>query len=400
MHILLIHQAFASTSDPGGTRHFEFAQHFGDAGHRTTVIAGAVSYLTSAPLENQRHAGIDVIRPYTYPALHRSFLARVLSFLSFMVSSFASALRVPDVDVVFGTSPPIFQALTAWAVARLKRVPFVMEVRDLWPDFAVELGVLRNPLTVALARRFERFLYRHADQLVVNSPGFVDHVSRVAGRAPVLVANGVDVSLFTAAGDADAVRARWHAADRFVVLYAGAHGMANDLVTLLDAAALLTRRIDVQFVLLGDGKEKPRLREYAASRGLDNVLFADPAKKQDMPAVLAAADVGLAILKDIPLFRTTYPNKVFDYMAAGKPCLVAIEGVIRDVVEHARCGICVPPGNPARLAAAVEALADDRSACAAMGARGREYVATHFSRRRQASTMMNLLEQVARHAIA
>lgn len=391
MHILLIHQAFASNSDPGGTRHFEFARHFASAGHRTTVVGGAVSYLTSGRLDPERHDGIDVIRPYTYGALHRSFLARLFSFVTFMVSSFVAGVRVRNVDVVFGTSPPIFQGLTAWAISRVKRVPFVLEIRDLWPDFAVEMGVLQNPVAIRLSRALERFLYRQADRIVVNSPGFIEHVSRVGGRTPTLVSNGVDVSQFVASEGRERLRHAWGVDGRFVVLYAGAHGPANDLTTALAAAKLLRGRIDVVLVCVGDGKDKPALRRQAEAEGIDNVLFVDPQPKREMAAVLAAADAGLAILQDLPLFRTTYPNKVFDYMAAGKPCIVAIDGVIRAVIEQAQCGVWVRPGSAQDLAAAVERLAADPAASVAMGARGREYVAMHFSRETHAAAMMALL---------
>lgn len=398
MHILLIHQAFALSTEPGGTRHFEFADHFRDAGHRTTVVGGAVSYLSGTLLRGSEQDGIRVLRPYMYPLHHRSFTRRVIGFVTFMCSSFVTALRVRNVDIVFGTSPPIFQGLTAWAVARLKGVPLVFEVRDLWPDFAVEMGLLRNRPAIALARAVERFLYQRADQLVVNSPGFIDHVSRVSLRFPVLVPNGVDAAVFDGAGRRDVIRKQWEAEHGFIVLYAGAHGPANDLSTVIEAAHLLRHRSDVWFVLMGDGKDKPHLRELAATRALDRVRFVDAQPKSAMPDVLSAADAGIAILQDIPLFRTTYPNKVFDYMAAAKPVIGAIDGVVRQLIETAGCGICVPPGNPRALAAAIEHLADNRCLAADMGKRGRQYAVDHFDRRQQAAAMMELLARTVHEA--
>lgn len=394
LHILLIHQAFASASDPGGTRHFEFAQHFRRAGHRTTIIGGAASYLTGAATRSEQHDGIRIVRPYTHRAVHRSHADRVTSFVTFMASSFSAALTVRDVDVVYGTSPPIFQGLTAWAVARLKRVPLVFEVRDLWPDVAVEMGMLKNRALIWVGRRVERFLYERADLLVVNSPGFVEHVARVGKKVPTVVPNGVDVSAFSCHADAATIRQQWGARDCFVVLYAGAHGPANDLETVLEAAGLLRHRADILSVLVGDGMDKRRLQRRAADLALHNVHFADARRKGEMPAVLAAADAGLAILRDVPLFRTTYPNKVFDYMAAGKPCVLAIDGVIRRVVERAGCGVCVRPGDPSALAAAIEQLADDRARAASMGALGRAYVSQHFDRAQQAAALMQLLSGV------
>ncbi len=173
MHILLIHQAFASLDEPGGTRHHELARHLSQKGHRVTIIASPVSYLTGESQIKQNRKQIDdkgvtIIRAYTLPALHRSFVWRVFSFLSFMVSSFIYGLMVRKVDLVWGTTPPIFQAPTAWLLARLKGKPFLLEVRDLWPAFAVAVGVLKNKTLIRLSEWLERFLYRHADQVMVN----------------------------------------------------------------------------------------------------------------------------------------------------------------------------------------------------------------------------------------
>jgi len=174
MHILLIHQAFAALDEPGGTRHHEIAQYLVSQGHQVTIIASPVSYLTgrSEPgLEKSQETGIKIMRVYTYSALHRSFFHRIFSFLSFMVSSFFAGLRVKDVDVVWGTSPPIFQCLTAWALSKIKRTPFLLEIRDLWPAFAIAVGVLTQPMLIVASEWLERFLYQHADLVVVNSPG-------------------------------------------------------------------------------------------------------------------------------------------------------------------------------------------------------------------------------------
>jgi len=173
MHILLIHQAFAALDEPGGTRHHELARFLVARGHRVTVIASPVSYLTGTPARSPLNAspsegenvagGVTVLRAYTYHALHKSFVHRVFAFISFMVSSFFCGLRVKNVDVVWGTSPPIFQGLTAWVLARLKRAKLLFEVRDLWPEFAVAVGVLKNPILIRMALWLERFLYRGAD---------------------------------------------------------------------------------------------------------------------------------------------------------------------------------------------------------------------------------------------
>jgi glycosyltransferase involved in cell wall biosynthesis len=403
MHVLIIHQAFASASEAGGTRHYEFARHLVGEGHRVTVVAGQVSYLTGSLVTDRPSAaepGITIVRPFTSRSLHKSFVHRVASYVTFMVSSLVTALRIPDVDVVVGTSPPIFQGATALAVARLKRVPLVFEVRDLWPDFAIELNILKNPLLIVAARRLERLLYRSADRLLVNSPGFIQHVRDVCGRTPTLIPNGTDASQFSPAQTGMRFREQWRASDRFIALYAGAHGTANDLETVLEAAALLRDQKEILFVLVGDGKEKAALEASARSAGLDNIRFEPPQPKEAMPDVVAAADVCMATLRDIPLFRTTYPNKVFDYMAAGKPTLVAIDGVIRQVVEESGGGMFVPPGDAKALAESLARLAADRPRCARMGAAARAFVLQRFNRRDQAESFRALLESCTVEAAA
>ncbi|MDQ3703008.1 MAG: glycosyltransferase family 4 protein [Chloroflexota bacterium] len=401
MRVLLIHQAFASPREAGGTRHHELARHLVRQGHQVAVVTGTVSYLTGQTLPSaqrrwltcEREDGMEIVRIRTYAAHHRSFFTRTLSFLGFMVSSFVGAARVGKVDVVWGTSPPLFQALPAFVLARLRRVPFVFEVRDLWPDFAVQVGVLRNPLLIWGARWIERFLYRHADRLMVNSPGFIPHLRRcgVPEDKIDLVTNGVDVGAFDPQGRGEAVRQELGLDDQFVAVYAGAHGLAHDLGTALRAALRLQGYREIVFLLVGDGKEKVQLVQHARDLGLDNVRFIPAQSKARMPEVLAAADIGIAILQDMPMFGTTYPNKVFDYMAAGRPTVLAIDGVIRTVIEAAGGGLFVPPGDEQALADAVLSLYRDPALRQRQGAAARAYVLAHFDRGRQARKLEALL---------
>lgn len=385
MHILLIHQAFAALDEPGGTRHHELARHLSGRGHQVTIIASQVSYLTGADGGRRERKqvddlGVTIIRSYTLPALHRSFIWRVFSFISFMISSFIQGLFVRKVDLVWGTTPPIFQAPTAWLLARLKGVPFLLEVRDLWPAFAVAVGVLKNPFLIKISEGLERFLYRQADQVVVNSPGFIQHVSERGAKTVSLVPNGADPDMFDPSATGEQFRKKFGLADCFVVLYAGAHGLSNDLDVVLDAAEVLRDEPVIRIVLVGSGKEKPRLREKADQRGLDNMLFLPPVPKVDMPGTLAGADACLAILKPIEMYKTTYPNKVFDYMAASRPVILAIDGVIRTVVEGAQAGVFVQPGDPQVLAETIRQMANNPEKCRKMGMNGRILIETQFSR--------------------
>lgn len=401
MHILLIHQAFAALDEAGGTRHHELARYLVSRGHQVTIISSPVSYLTGksrtghAWVEKQQDVpGITILRTYTYPALHRSFIHRVLSFLSFMISSFFVGLGVKNVDLVWGTSPPIFQGVTAWLLARLKRVPFLFEVRDLWPAFAIAVGVLRNPLLIRASLWLEGFLYRHANRVMVNSPGFIEHVTQRGARWVELVPNGADPSMFAPLADGANFRCANGLEGKFIVLYAGAHGLSNDLEIVLQAAERLRGVTNIQFVFVGDGKEKLALQTFAAQKALSNVLFLPPVAKNGMSEVLAASDACVAILKPLELYKTTYPNKVFDYMAAGRPVILAIDGVIRQVLDAAGAGLAVPPGDPQALANAVQHLAADPTAARRMGLSGCEYIKTHFNREQLAEKLVYLIEEM------
>ncbi|MFZ5883401.1 MAG: glycosyltransferase family 4 protein [Chloroflexota bacterium] len=420
MRILLINQAFVSPEEPGHTRHFEMAKFLQSRGHELVIVASDLNYQTGQRtvarrgfFAEQNFDGVRVLRSYIYPALHRSYFWRVISFFSFMFSSVWTALQVREVDLVMGTTPPIFQAVSAWFVALLRRKPFLLEVRDLWPEFGVSMGVLKNPLVVALARWLERFLYARATHILVNSPAYREYMlaKGVPPDKVTYIPYGTDVDMFNPQVDGSSIRAELGLQDKFVVLYAGALGQANDIDTLLRAAKRLSHRVHrendnlsdnsvaeedrIRFVLFGDGKERPRLEAEAQRMGLSNVIFAGTRPKKEMPRVVAAADVCLAILQDIPMFRTTYPNKVFDYMAAGRATVLVIDGVSRRLIEESGGGVFVQPGDDAMLAEKLLELAQDPQRLRQMGRDAREYLVKHLDRRDKLNETLALLVRLA-----
>lgn len=401
MHVLIVHQAFAALDEAGGTRHHELSRYLVAHGHRVTIISGQISYLTGKAggkkrwVERQEDIpGLTILRTYAYTALHRSFAHRVISFVSFMISSFTAGLGVGHVDLVWGTSPPIFQGITAWLLARLKSVPFLFEVRDLWPAFAIAVGVLRSPTLIRASLWLERFLYQHADRVMVNSPGFIQHVLQRGAHWIELIPNGADSAMFDPQAKGEEFLRLNHLDGKFIILYAGAHGMSNDLGVVLDAADQLRENRQIHFLFVGDGKDKSLLRARAEELRLDNVSFFPPVPKAGMSDVLAAANACIAILKPLELYKTTYPNKVFDYMAAGRPVVLAIDGVIREVVEAAGAGIAVPPGDPGAMAAAIQQMAANPGKARQMGLAGRSHIEQHFDREKLAQKLVLLLEEM------
>ncbi len=410
MKVLLIHQAFASGDETGGTRHWELARFLQDHGDHMSIVASQVSYLTGARrnverfkfVDSSNEGGVPVARVYGMHFRRRGVAQRVLAFMLFALASIGVALRLENPDLVMGTTPPIFQAVSAWVVAAVRRKPYLLEVRDLWPEFLIDMGVLRHPILIWAARRLENFLYRRADHLLVNSPAYRDYL--IAKAVPPskisFIPNGIDPSMFrVAASEGTRIRERYNLDDKFVVMYAGAHGMANDLDTILEAAAILHNHDDIHFVFVGDGPERRSLQEVAAQSGLGNVTFIGPVPKSSMPEMLAAASVCVATLMNIPMFATTYPNKVFDYMAAQRPTILAINGVIRDVIDRSNGGVYVSPGNAQELANAVLTLSRDSDTCRVMGESARAYVEVHFNREWQAGEFHELLKRLVIHAL-
>lgn len=404
MKILLINQVFVSLDEPGHTRHFELAKFLQPRGHELVIVASDLNYQTGQRTVDRKGVfaeqiidGVRILRAYIYPALHRSYFWRVISFFSFMFSSVWTAFQVRDVDLVLGTTPPIFQAVSAWFVAWIRRKPFLLEVRDLWPEFGVSMGVLKNPLVISLGRWLEKFLYTRATHILVNSPAYKDYMigKGVPEKKITFIPYGTDVDMFNPQVDGSSIRAELGLQNKFVVLYAGALGQANDIDTILRAAERLKPYDKIHFVLFGDGKERPRLQNEAKRMKLTNVTFAGVRPKKDMPRVVASADVCLAILQDIPMFRTTYPNKVFDYMAAGRATVLVIDGITRELIESSYGGVFVQPNDDETLAETILDLSNNMDIVKQMGQNAREYLVNHLDRRDKLNETLELLEKIA-----
>lgn len=403
MKILLVNQVFVSPEEPGHTRHYEMGKYLKERGHELVIVASDLNYQTGQRTVERRGLfaeqffdGVRVLRSYIYPAIHRSYFWRIIAFFSFMFSSIWTALHVKDVDLVMGTTPPIFQAVSAWVIALLRRKPFLLEVRDLWPEFGISMGVLKNPVIIGLSRWLEMFLYKRAAHILVNSPAYREYLlakGLPAGKV-TYIPYGTDVEMFTPSVDGSTVREQFGLEGKFVVLYAGALGQANDIDTILRAAQRLNDKEGIRIILFGDGKERVRLESQTRRMDLKNLIFAGTRPKRDMPMVVAAADACLAILQDIPAFRTTYPNKVFDYMAAGRASIIAIDGITRELIESSHGGIFVPPGDDQALANVILEMSKDPQHVKQMGLSGREYLVKNLDRRQKLAETLALFESL------
>jgi glycosyltransferase involved in cell wall biosynthesis len=388
-HVLVLNHFAVPMNAPGGTRHAELATRL--TRWRATIVAGNRNLLTRG--RTQFDATFRPVWVWPYAA---NGPARILNWLSYGVTSLVAGLRLGRVDAVYASSPHLLAGLSGWALARLRRVPFVLEIRDLWPDVLVDMGTLAesSPL-FRLLRALERFLYRKAARVVVLADGSVPRLCELGvERARIdLIPNGADPDDFRSPGDRDGLRARF-GFDGFVVVYAGAHGPANGLDLVLDAAATLRSvEPDVSFALVGDGVEKARLQERAAREGLDNVYFLDPVPKSDIPALFHAADAGLHALADVPLFRYgVSPNKLYDYLAAGLPTVTNTPGEVGGIVREAEAGVAVGPTGIAEGVAQVRRASDEQRRT--WGENGRRWMAAHRSRRALAARLEAVLDSV------
>jgi glycosyltransferase involved in cell wall biosynthesis len=330
---------------------------------------------------------------------------RGLNFLSYLATAGAAgALLRPRADVVIATSPQFFAGWAGYPVARAHGAPFVLEIRDIWPDSITAVGALREGRIVHALGKLERALYDAADHIVAVGDGYKQNM--VAKRVPAakidVITNGVDADLFTPRPRDDELRARLgFSPETFVVTFAGTIGMASGLEVALGAAHRLKQqgRDDVAFLLVGDGAVRAELEARARAEGLGNIVFTGLVARAELPDYLASSDACLVHFRKQALFGTILPSKLFEDAAMERPILLGFEGEARDLLKRADCGRAFEPGNDAELAAAALALAGDPAECARLGANGRRYVLEHFDRRRLAHDYLALLERVrADHA--
>ncbi len=411
MHILVIHQYFLEEGDPGGSRFNEMTRSWSDRGHQVTVIAGMVNYATGRKRSKHRRRFIvrerlgervTVYRCHVSPFHNANFLGRLWAYSTFLFSSLVCGLFSfrGRPDVVLATSPPFFVGLTGLVLSRRKGAPLVFEVRDLWPESAVDTGVMTDARAVRLIGWLADRLYRDAVLVTAVTPALqriLVEKKGVSSSKIAMIPNGADFRLAEAAGtgfDPEAFRAERGWTGRFIVIYVGAHGVNNDLGQLIEVAELLKDRKDILFLSIGDGMQREDLVREAGRRRLDTIRFLRSVPKKEIFQYILAADVGVAILKKSEVAKTAYPNKAFDYMSCRKPILVAIDGQPRALVEEASCGRFVQPDDPADFASNVLFYHEHRDVAIADGAKGYEFARENFDREILADRYLEVLKRV------
>lgn len=362
MRILLIHQYFLEKQDAGGSRFNEMTKIWAAEGHHVTVVAGMIH--ANASKKYPRYKGkffhheyyepnIEVLRCHVSEAYNVNFLGRLWGYFSFVFSSLLGFFFKLSgrYDLVLVTSPPLFVGITGLVISKIKRIPLVFEVRDLWPESAIDTGVLTNGFLIKAAFWFEGVMYRNAALINVLTPAFEEALIQrkgVPASRIIQIPNAADFSLsdhLLGQLDRDEFRKNAGWDGKFVIVYVGAHGVANHLEQLLDAAERV-QDTSALFVFIGDGMRKLALKQMARERNLSNVEFLDPVNKEKVYEYIISADCGCSALKKVDTFKTIYSNKTFDYMGCQTPILMAIDGISRKLVEDARAGLYVEPENP------------------------------------------------------
>lgn len=372
-----------------GTRSYENAKYLVRQGHAVTVLTGDAFLEGLTPVRTgKRYSeyeidGIRVIAVRNRYSNYMSYMRRIGSFLRFMLDSSLLAIRQKRVDVVFATSTPLTVAVPALLMKLAKRVPYVFEVRDLWPEAPIQLGAIRSKLLAAMLRAFERMTYTHASHIVTLSPGMSEGVLRTGVRPDkiTMVPNCSDLDLF-GRPDAVSLRDRYGLEGKLVAVHGGSMGVANGLDYIVRAAVHLKREgvDDIAFLLTGDGKTKPELERMCREHGLDNVIFTGAIPRKEMPSVLKTADIAIVSFRNIPILATNSPNKLFDALAAGLPIIVNSAGWTKDIVENNRIGFYVDPEKPEELSRLLMALRSEKQRLAEMGKGARKLAEEQYDR--------------------
>ena len=373
MHILFLTDNFPPESNAPANRTFEHARQWVASGHRVTIITCAPNFpdgqlfkgYKNRWFQTEQMDGITVIRVWSFMTRNAGFVLRLLDFFSFMVSGFLGGLRVRDADIIIGTSPQFFTVCAACCLAKVKQLPFVFEMRDIWPESLQAVGMSNAGLSVRLAAPLADYLYRRADHLIVVTHSFKAYLQDrgVSGERITVIPNGVDPDMFFPIPADISLQQELQLEDKFVVGYLGTHGLAHGLESVVEAARLAGQTDDltaVHFITVGAGAQFDRIKEIASD--LDNFTMIGQVSRADILRYWSLLHASLIHLKASPLFESVIPSKMFEAMAMGVPLLHGVGGESADIVRTSRSGICFAAEQPEALLSAIRQVSTDKDA--------------------------------------
>ena len=409
MRILFLSHYFPPEVNAPASRTYEHCKQWVQEGHEVTVVTCAPNHPQGTVYEGYRNKliqwenqdGIRVVRIWTYVTANQGFLKRTVNYISFMMAAILSAPFLSGFDITLSTSPQFFNGLAGYAVSRIKRTPWILEIRDLWPESIVAVGAITNRPIIGLLEALELFAYRRADHIVVVTDSFKTHIQDkgICKQRVTVIKNGVDFSLYKKHPDNPvSLAAKIGIEGKFVASYIGTHGMAHHLETILQAADELREWQDIVFLLVGDGAERDRLLAMKDSMNLSNVVMLDQQPKTAMPHFWSLSNVSLVLLRKCDLFKTVIPSKIFESMAMERPIILGVEGESSELLKSAEAGICIEPENEKDLAAQVLNLYQNPRRCQELGLNGRKYVLENFDRLVLAKRFSDLIRNVCRQS--
>lgn len=405
MHILFLTDNFPPEVNASATRTFEHARNWVEKGHKVTVITCAPNFPEGKVFEGYKNRwlsknrveGINVWRVKTYIAANEGFIKRIIDFASFMLSSLFFGLFTLKVNVVIGTSPQFFTVVSAWALAKSKQVPFVFELRDIWPASITAVGAMKRGWIINILEKLELFMYRQADLIISVTHSFKSELKNrgVSADRIKVVLNGVDLKRYNPLQEKDEYLAdKYKLNNKFVIGYIGTHGLAHALENVIEAAELIKKEDNIRIIFVGGGADRARLEKIVSERGSKNIVMISRQPKDKMPQIWSLCDVSLVHLKDVPLFKTVIPSKIFESMAMGLPILMAVPaGEATDIIEEYKAGINVSPECPKELSEKFLALAKDKELVKALSYKSLD-AARNFDRKKLASEMLNHIEEL------
>ena len=406
MSLLFLTQYFPPESNAPANRVYEFAKAWTEMGHQVQVLTGFPNHPNGVihpgyrgkPFMRENLDGIEVIRTLTFATANKGKLRRMFQFFTFMVAAIVQgAFGAKRCDVVIATSPQLLVALAGYVLSVILRKPFVMEVRDIWPEAIVAVGLMKPGPVISALEIVERFLYRRAKSLVVVTNGFAEKIA-AKGIDPskiVVVPNAVDIRQFSILEDKTPAKSQFGLANKFVVSYIGTHGMAHNLATVVETAERFQDLPDVHFLFAGDGAERKRIEALVAEKGLKNVTMLGQQSRQLVPSLIGMSDVCLVPLRKTPLFDSTIPSKIYEIMACGVPMIISVNGEARRLVERAKAGLGIEPESADHMEQAIRELHASREKGETMGRNGARFVKEEFDRLRVASRYIRHLKHFA-----
>tara|TARA_B100000900_G_scaffold408689_1_gene423360 strand:- start:856 stop:2088 length:1233 start_codon:yes stop_codon:yes gene_type:complete len=405
MHILFLTDNFPPEGNAPATRTFEHVREWVRKGHKVTIITSAPNFpegkvfkgYKNKWLSKQKIEGINVWRVKTYITANEGSVKRTIDFLSFMFSSLLFGLFTRKVDLVVGTSPQFFTVVSAWALAKFKRVPFVFELRDIWPAAISALGAIRRIWVINILERLEMFLYHKADMIISVTHRFKSEIEKrgVSADKIKVVLNGVDLEKYHPLLKKDEIFAtKYDLKSKFVIGYIGTHGLAHGLENVIEAAELISKEDNIRIIFVGGGADRLRLERMVCERGIKNIVMIPRQSKEKMPQIWSLCDISLVHLKDLPIFQDVIPSKIFESMAMGLPILIAVpDGEATNIVEKFKAGVKVPPEYPEELSEEILKLGRDKDLVARLSQQSLE-AAKNFDRKQLALDMLYHLEEL------